>query len=210
MAAFRACGVTPQQAALASAPDLIGHPRAGAQLRDRSARRPGLHALTDVPVTNESTCMRCVDCQSHVFPPAYAELLLDSRGFLRTERAGGGYLVSYGSDLQMALEPAVYEPEAKLRAMDATGVDMSVLSVNMPGPELLELYGKAEAAAEAGPYRPYREVLRAVLSEIGLSTVWVNRRQGLSGSGATPPAEATPDLTVPNLGSLAALTGAMA
>ena len=33
--------------------------------------------------------------------------------------------------------------------------------------DLLELYGRAEAGAETGPYRPYREVLRIVLSEIG-------------------------------------------
>ncbi len=45
---------------------------------------------------------------------------------------------------------------------------------------------------------------------MGLSTVWVNRRQGLSGSGATPPAEAAPDLTVPDLRSLAVLTMTMA
>ncbi len=43
--------------------------------------------------------------------------------------------------------------------------------------------------------------------EMGFSTVWINRRQGLSGSGATPPAEATPDLTVHDLRSLAVLTG---
>lgn len=45
---------------------------------------------------------------------------------------------------------------------------------------------------------------------MGISTVWVNRRQGLAGFGATPPAEATPDATVPNLRSLAVLTGTMA
>ena len=45
--------------------------------------------------------------------------------------------------------------------------------------------------------------------EIGFSTVWVNRRQGLSGYGATPPTEASPDLTVPDLRSLAVLTGSM-
>jgi 2-haloacid dehalogenase len=50
----------------------------------------------------------------------------------------------------------------------------------------------------------------APAKEMGLSTVWVNRRQGLPGSGATPPAEANPDLEVPDLRSLAVLTGAMA
>ena len=45
---------------------------------------------------------------------------------------------------------------------------------------------------------------------MGISTVWVNRRHGLAGFGATPPAEAIPDATVPNLRSLAVLTGTMA
>ena len=38
---------------------------------------------------------------------------------------------------------------------------------------------------------------------LGLSTVWVDRRGGKPGSGATPPAEATPDLTVPNMATFA-------
>ena len=40
---------------------------------------------------------------------------------------------------------------------------------------------------------------------LGLSTVWVNRRTGKPGSGATPPAEATPDLVVPDMATLAAV-----
>ena len=40
---------------------------------------------------------------------------------------------------------------------------------------------------------------------LGLSTVWVDRRAGRAGSGATPPAEATPDLVVPDMATLAAL-----
>jgi 2-haloacid dehalogenase len=39
--------------------------------------------------------------------------------------------------------------------------------------------------------------------ELGLTTVWVDRRQGRPGSGATPPASATPDLTVPDMQTLA-------
>jgi 2-haloacid dehalogenase len=38
---------------------------------------------------------------------------------------------------------------------------------------------------------------------LGLSTVWVNRRRGKNGAGATPPALATPDLEVPDLATLA-------
>jgi len=40
---------------------------------------------------------------------------------------------------------------------------------------------------------------------LGLHTVWVDRRAGRGGSGATPPAEATPDLVVPDLRTLADL-----
>ena len=43
---------------------------------------------------------------------------------------------------------------------------------------------------------------------LGLSTVWVNRRAGRPGSGATPPAEATPDLEVPDMATLAELATA--
>ena len=38
---------------------------------------------------------------------------------------------------------------------------------------------------------------------LGLSTVWVNRRHGRSGFGATPPSDARPDFEVPDLWSLA-------
>ncbi len=40
---------------------------------------------------------------------------------------------------------------------------------------------------------------------LGLTTVWVDRRAGRAGSGATPPAEASPDLRVPDMATLASL-----
>ncbi len=43
----------------------------------------------------------------------------------------------------------------------------------------------------------------APAKKLGLSTVWVNRRHGKAGFGATPPAQAQPDLEVPDLESLA-------
>jgi 2-haloacid dehalogenase len=43
---------------------------------------------------------------------------------------------------------------------------------------------------------------------LGLATVWVNRRQGRAGTGATPPANATPDLIVPDMATLADLATA--
>jgi 2-haloacid dehalogenase len=46
--------------------------------------------------------------------------------------------------------------------------------------------------------------------QLGLDTVWVNRRGAKHGSGATPPAAAQPDLEVPDLRSLADLALARA
>jgi 2-haloacid dehalogenase len=43
--------------------------------------------------------------------------------------------------------------------------------------------------------------------EMGLSTVWVHRRTGKEGFGATPPADAEPDLEVPDLRTLASKLG---
>ena len=49
----------------------------------------------------------------------------------------------------------------------------------------------------------YHDILPARV--VGLATVWVNRRAGRTGPGATPVATAQPDLEVPDLKSLAAL-----
>jgi 2-haloacid dehalogenase len=38
---------------------------------------------------------------------------------------------------------------------------------------------------------------------LGMTTVWIDRRQGRSGSGATPPAEANPDLAFPTMAAFA-------
>jgi len=44
---------------------------------------------------------------------------------------------------------------------------------------------------------------------LGLSTVWINRRHNKAGFGATPPAQAQPDLQVPDLQTLAVTMGLM-
>jgi 2-haloacid dehalogenase len=40
--------------------------------------------------------------------------------------------------------------------------------------------------------------------ELGLDSVWIDRRRDRPGSGATPPAEATPDVTYPDMRTFAA------
>lgn len=80
-----------------------------------------------------------IDCQSHVFPQAYAELLTRNTNALRTTRAGDGvYLINYGDAQGFRLDIDSYSAARKLRAMDASGVDMSVISVNIPCPDMLD------------------------------------------------------------------------
>jgi 2-haloacid dehalogenase len=43
---------------------------------------------------------------------------------------------------------------------------------------------------------------------LGLTTVWIDRRRDRPGFGATPPADATPDLVLPDMASLAAVARA--
>lgn len=47
----------------------------------------------------------------------------------------------------------------------------------------------------------------APAKSLGLATVWVNRRHAQAGFGATPPAQAQPDLEVPDLQTLARVMG---
>jgi 2-haloacid dehalogenase len=51
----------------------------------------------------------------------------------------------------------------------------------------------------------YHDIIPA--GSLGIKTVWVNRRSGKPGSGATPAASGKPDLEVPDLAGLAAIAG---
>jgi 2-haloacid dehalogenase len=83
-------------------------------------------------------------------------------------------------------------------------------------------------AQQAGGYKPRRENFELLLERVGLprerilhvaqslfhdhlparamglSTVWIDRRHDRAGFGATPPAEATPDATFPDMATFAA------
>jgi 2-haloacid dehalogenase len=86
-------------------------------------------------------------------------------------------------------------------------------------------------AEQAGTYKPSRRIFEVALGrmgvprerllhaaeslfhdvvpakELGLSTVWVHRRAGKEGFGATPPSDAEPDFEVPDLETLASELG---
>jgi aminocarboxymuconate-semialdehyde decarboxylase len=78
-----------------------------------------------------------IDCQSHVFPKAYAELLTRNTNTLQTTGGDGVYLINYGDIQRFRLDLNDYSAERKIKDMDHSGVDMSVISVNIPSPDLL-------------------------------------------------------------------------
>ena len=88
-----------------------------------------------------------IDCQSHLFPSGYAEALTRNPGSPRTIGGAGRYSVTYGDMQSFKLDLDDYSVERKLRDMDAAGIDVSVVSVNMPGPEMLENELAVEAAS---------------------------------------------------------------
>jgi predicted TIM-barrel fold metal-dependent hydrolase len=104
---------------------------------NRRASSPVEHGSIAHTFDKVNLMMR-IDCQSHVFPPAYAELLTRSRGMLRAASEQGQYTIDYAGLHQAQLVLDAYAPAAKLRAMDAAKIDFAVLSVNMPGPEWLD------------------------------------------------------------------------
>jgi predicted TIM-barrel fold metal-dependent hydrolase len=87
-----------------------------------------------------------VDCQTHVFPEAYAELLKRNTTSARVTGGRGEYVIRYGDLQQFTLRTEDYDLPRKLRDMDEAGVDVSVLSVNIPGPDQLAPELAVEAA----------------------------------------------------------------
>ena len=93
-----------------------------------------------------------VDCQTHVIPREYAEVLARNPEWPRTVIDGDRYVLTYGDAQTFVMEGEAYSIERKLRDMDEAGVDVSALSVNMPGPENLapDLAVPAARAANDG------------------------------------------------------------
>lgn len=78
-----------------------------------------------------------IDCQSHIFPRAYTDILAQNPHPPQVIRSGSEALVTYGDVQQFRLQDEAYAPARKLADMDAAGVDMALLSTNIPPPCML-------------------------------------------------------------------------
>lgn len=112
-----------------------------------------------------------IDCQSHIFPRAYIDVLAqnphppqiellstagdDSDGSTGSNSSTGDrrsqstppstssvqyadeFVITYGDVQQFRLREEMYLPKRKLRDMDKAGIDMALISTNIPGPCML-------------------------------------------------------------------------
>jgi predicted TIM-barrel fold metal-dependent hydrolase len=86
----------------------------------------------------------CIDCQSHVYIPELLTFLEKRKSSPMAYRRNGEMYVQVG-EWPLQLRPNHTSIEAKLAMMDAEGIDVTVLSTNFPGPELLGSEGPALA-----------------------------------------------------------------
>jgi predicted TIM-barrel fold metal-dependent hydrolase len=93
-------------------------------------------ALVGLPiVAAESRLTRgIVDCQSHLFLPEVLDMMRGRKADPLVYAQGGATFLKMGDWLRKV--PAAYvSVEAKLAAMDASGIEITLLSTNDPGPE---------------------------------------------------------------------------
>lgn len=93
-----------------------------------------------------------IDCQSHVFPKEYAEILARNPHPPQAIPQDEGYVITYGDVQRFQLKLESYDVDRKLRDMDSAGIDISILSVNMPGPEMLAPQLRLEGAKICNDY----------------------------------------------------------
>jgi predicted TIM-barrel fold metal-dependent hydrolase len=87
-----------------------------------------------------------IDVQTHWIPPAFVEALEGRTEPPMLVDAEGARLVQYGEGAAYPLLPEMTDLDRKLEHMDAGGVGISVLSLNVPG---LDLFAPADAESIA-------------------------------------------------------------
>lgn len=80
-----------------------------------------------------------IDIHSHIIPKGYLNELLKHKSIPRIEKTEDGqYALWYGKRLKYFFDERMYSSDWKLKIMGKSGIDMQVLSVAMPGLDLLE------------------------------------------------------------------------
>jgi predicted TIM-barrel fold metal-dependent hydrolase len=78
-----------------------------------------------------------IDCQSHIFPKVYIDILAQNPHPPNIVQNGDEYVITYGDIQQFRLREERYSPETKLKDMDRAEIDISLISTNIPAPCML-------------------------------------------------------------------------
>ena len=75
-----------------------------------------------------------IDCQTHVLPHSYISILVQNPQSPRVVEDGDDWVVMIGDRPALRMQAENFDIQRKIKTMDAAGIDMALLSPNIPGP----------------------------------------------------------------------------
>ncbi len=91
-----------------------------------------------------------IDVQTHHMPEAYVKALAARTDYPRFEKEGDGWAALGTPQARLPMGSGILDLSAKLEEMDACRIDMALLSVNIPGPDLAADPKEADELARIG------------------------------------------------------------
>ncbi len=90
--------------------------------------------------------IRVIDFQAHYMPKEYLEMLGKRKEPPYIEKMGDKYNFQYGIGSSYIINKNFYNINENLASMDHAGIDLQVLSMNIPGAEILDVKSSIEIA----------------------------------------------------------------
>ncbi len=91
-----------------------------------------------------------IDVQTHHMPDAYVKALAARSDFPLFEREGDAWFAQGTAHARLPMGAALLDIALKLEEMDAHGIDLALISVNIPGPDLAANPAEADELARIG------------------------------------------------------------
>ena len=91
-----------------------------------------------------------VDVQTHHMPDAYVKALAERSDYPRFESAGGSGQALGNPQVKLPMEAGLLDLSVKLEEMDIHQIDLALISLNIPGPDLAGEPSEADELARIG------------------------------------------------------------